>query len=84
MPVKVNAVLIPGFNDAHLKEVAAAVKEAGAFIMNVMPLVPQAEFSRLQAPGGKMLYRVRQELAQIIRQTDCRELCADDMEEKFC
>ena len=38
--VKVNSVLIPGINDEHLIEVSRFVKSAGAFIYNIMPMVP--------------------------------------------
>ncbi|MNB68395.1 FeMo cofactor biosynthesis protein NifB [compost metagenome] len=37
--VKVNSVLIPGVNDGHLIKVTEAVKEAGAFSHNIMPLI---------------------------------------------
>lgn len=37
--VKVNSVLIPGVNDEHLVEVNKAVKERGAFLHNIMPLI---------------------------------------------
>ncbi|MCW2273765.1 nitrogenase cofactor biosynthesis protein NifB [Rhodoblastus acidophilus] len=37
--VKVNSVLIPGVNDAHLIEVNREVKKRGAFLHNVMPLI---------------------------------------------
>jgi nitrogen fixation protein NifB len=37
--VKVNSVLIPGINDEHLIEVNAAVKQRGAFLHNIMPLI---------------------------------------------
>ena len=37
--VKVNSVLVPGINDGHLDAVNAAVKERGAFLHNVMPLI---------------------------------------------
>jgi nitrogen fixation protein NifB len=37
--VKVNSVLIPGVNDAHLIEVNNAVKSRGAFLHNIMPLI---------------------------------------------
>ena len=37
--VKVNSVMIPGINDHHLKEVSRRVKEKGAFLHNVMPLI---------------------------------------------
>lgn len=79
IPVKVNTVLIPGINDLHLKEVAMAVKEAGAFMMNIIPVVPHAELSLIQAPSGRMLYRARQELAPIIRQTEQCSSCREDV-----
>ncbi len=41
--VKVNSVMIPGVNDDHLKEVSRIVKEKGAFLHNVMPLIAEAE-----------------------------------------
>ncbi len=40
--VKVNSVLIPGVNDAHLPEVSKIVKARGAFLHNVMPLIAEA------------------------------------------
>ena len=41
--VKVNSVMIPGVNDEHLKEVSRIVKQKGAFLHNVMPLISEAE-----------------------------------------
>ncbi|MBC7950674.1 MAG: nitrogenase cofactor biosynthesis protein NifB [Rhodospirillaceae bacterium] len=40
--VKVNSVMIPGINDQHLLAVNAAIKERGAFLHNVMPLISDA------------------------------------------
>ncbi|QGM44284.1 nitrogenase cofactor biosynthesis protein NifB [Methylocystis heyeri] len=37
--VKVNSVLIPGVNDAHLADVNREVNARGAFLHNVMPLI---------------------------------------------
>jgi len=37
--VKVNSVMIPGVNDAHLPLVNAEVKKRGAFLHNIMPLI---------------------------------------------
>jgi nitrogen fixation protein NifB len=37
--IKVNSVMIPGVNDEHLVEVNRVVKEKGAFLHNVMPLI---------------------------------------------
>lgn len=41
--VKVNSVLIPGINDAHLIEVNREVKRRGAFLHNIMPLISAPE-----------------------------------------
>lgn len=40
---KINSVMIPGVNDEHLVEVNRWVKERGAFLHNVMPLISEAE-----------------------------------------
>jgi nitrogen fixation protein NifB len=40
---KINSVLIPGVNDAHLIEVNREVKKRGAFLHNIMPLISEAE-----------------------------------------
>jgi nitrogen fixation protein NifB len=41
--VKVNSVVIPGVNDAHLPEVARTVRRAGAFLVNLVPLLSSPE-----------------------------------------
>ena len=41
--VKVNSVVIPGVNDAHLADVVAAVRRAGAFLVNLVPLISAPE-----------------------------------------
>ena len=40
---KINSVLIPGVNDEHLVAVNRAVKERGAFLHNIMPLISEPE-----------------------------------------
>lgn len=40
---KVNSVMIPGINDAHLIEVNKTVKSMGAFLHNIMPLISAPE-----------------------------------------
>ncbi|MBK8909677.1 MAG: nitrogenase cofactor biosynthesis protein NifB, partial [Rhodospirillales bacterium] len=37
--VKVNSVMIPGINDAHLKDLNTELNARGAFLHNVMPLI---------------------------------------------
>lgn len=40
---KVNSVMIPGINDHHLVEVNKAIRERGAFLHNIMPLISAPE-----------------------------------------
>ena len=48
--VKVNTVLVPEINGEHIEEIAKAVKEAGAKIYNIIPLIPQHELKDVKAP----------------------------------
>jgi nitrogen fixation protein NifB len=40
---KVNSVLIPGINDEHLPAVNQAIRDRGAFLHNIMPLISAPE-----------------------------------------
>ena len=40
---KVNSVMIPGINDEHLAEVDRVIREKGAFLHNIMPLISAPE-----------------------------------------
>ncbi|WP_247215909.1 nitrogenase cofactor biosynthesis protein NifB [Synechococcus sp. C9] len=40
---KVNSVMIPGINDQHLVEVNRVIRERGAFLHNIMPLISAPE-----------------------------------------
>jgi nitrogen fixation protein NifB len=51
--VKVNSVMIPGVNDGHLEEVSKVVKEKGAFLHNVMPLIAEAEHGTFYGVMGQ-------------------------------
>ena len=53
--IKVNTVLCPGINDQHIEDLAATVREAGAIIYNIIPLIPQNGFKDLPAPTAKTL-----------------------------
>lgn len=48
--VKVNTVLVPEINGDHIEEIAKKVKEAGASIYNIIPLIPQHELKDYKAP----------------------------------
>ena len=59
MTVKVNTVYIPGVNEGEVAAIARRVKELGAFVMNVMPLIPQADFADVTPPTAEKLEEVR-------------------------
>ncbi|PKU24557.1 nitrogenase cofactor biosynthesis protein NifB [Telmatospirillum siberiense] len=50
---KVNSVMIPGVNDAHLVEVNKAVKSRGAFLHNIMPLISAPEHGTVFGLNGQ-------------------------------
>ncbi len=78
MTIKVNTVLIPGINDAQVPLIANKIKNLGAFVMNVMPLIPQADFAGVVPPSPEMLDKVRAANERIIGQfKHCRQCRAD-------
>ncbi|MDR0883467.1 MAG: radical SAM protein [Oscillospiraceae bacterium] len=50
MTVKINIVLIPGVNDQHVPLVAKSVHQAGAQMVNVIPLIPRHKCVSLPPP----------------------------------
>ena len=78
MTIKVNTVLIPGTNDDQVPLIARRVRELGAFVMNVMPLIPQADFAGIAPPSPEALEMVRTANERIIGQfRHCRQCRAD-------
>lgn len=76
--VKVNTVLIPGINDAEIPLIAWGAGERGADIMNIMPLIPQAEFADLSRPSRETIEKKRKECsAHIPQMSHCRQCRAD-------
>jgi len=52
MLVKINIVLIPGINDAHIPELVKRVEEMGVYIVNILPMIPVKDtvFESMRAP----------------------------------
>jgi nitrogen fixation protein NifB len=48
--IKVNTVLINEINSGHIGEVAKTVKDAGASIYNIIPLIPQNKLAHCKEP----------------------------------
>lgn len=70
--VKINSVMIPNINAEHLKEVSAYVRERGAFLHNIMPLIAKPEHGTFYGLHGQP-EPSEQELGAL------REACAQDM-----
>jgi len=76
--VKVNTVLIPGVNDGQIESISRKVKELGAAVMNVMPLIPQADMVHVAPPSPEYLEEVRTIGERVIGQfRNCRQCRAD-------
>jgi nitrogen fixation protein NifB len=75
---KVNTVLIPGVNEEQIPLIAQAVKDRGAFVMNIMPLIPQGAFAALASPTEARLGQAREESGRIMPQfRHCSQCRAD-------
>jgi nitrogen fixation protein NifB len=76
--VKVNTVLIPTINDNHIIEVSRRIKELGAYVQNIVPLIPLSSFRHLNPPSPADMKKIRTRCSEIIRQiTHCRQCRAD-------
>lgn len=76
--VKVNTILIPGINDEGVADVALAVSRLGVPLMNLVPLIPRADFSHIRPPGGHTLRIIRERLQEFLPQMGwCRQCKAD-------
>lgn len=78
LTIKVNTVLTPGINDSQIPLIAARVKELGAFVMNIMPIIPQAELAHITPPSEEYLAGIRKANEGIIGQfAHCKQCRAD-------
>ena len=77
---KVNIVMIKDINDHHIEEVVNKVKECGAFITNIMPLIPAegSAFQHIKQTTQKELGEIRQKCGQVLKQMlHCQQCRAD-------
>jgi nitrogen fixation protein NifB len=66
--VKINAIIIPGVNDAHIPEVARRMAELGADIINCVPLyaVPGTPLGDLPSPTADETASIRKAATQFL------------------
>lgn len=78
MAVKVNTVLIPSVNEAEVPAVAERAGALGAATMNIMSLMPQAEFASVRKPSAREIAEMRGAcLPYINMMSHCRQCRAD-------
>lgn len=76
--VKVNTVLIPGVNEGEVGEIAQIAAEAGAVLMNIVPLIPCGKMQSIQSPTAWQIQQARQKAGEWIPQfTHCQQCRAD-------
>lgn len=79
LTVKINTVLIPGVNDKQMPKLATYLKEAGAKIMNIIPLIPSGKMKNWLSPSREEIRKARLECEKIIPQFHCCEQCRADI-----
>ena len=79
LAVKVNTVLVPGVNDAHVVRLAHCLKEIGVRLMNIMPLIPSGQMSHLRAPTCDELREARAACEEAVPQFRRCEHCRADV-----
>jgi nitrogen fixation protein NifB len=66
--VKVNTVLVPEINGAHIADVSRAVKAAGADMQNILPVIPNNKLSRVPAPSCEQIEDARRDAGEHLTQ----------------
>ena len=76
--VKVNHVYIPGVNDHETLDLAVKVRELGADMMNIMPVIPIGLFKDVEPPSELTMELVRNQAELILSQArHCKQCRAD-------
>ncbi|WP_018124924.1 radical SAM protein [Desulfovibrio oxyclinae] len=78
--VKVNTIVIPGYNDHHVEEVAKVVGALGATLQNCIPVYPNREtpFADVEEPSHAMVSELRRTAGEHVEQmTHCKRCRAD-------
>jgi len=76
--VKVNHVYIPGINDHETLDLAVKVRELGATMMNITPIIPVGQFKDIEPPSATTMDLVRNQAELILSQArHCKQCRAD-------
>ncbi|MHA2240793.1 MAG: radical SAM protein [Candidatus Thorarchaeota archaeon] len=76
--IKVNTILIPGFNDSEIKDLATILSRLGVSIQNIVPLIPNANLVNQPPPTQTEVNLARKKASQYIKQfLSCRQCRSD-------
>jgi len=78
--VKVNTIVVPGLNDQHVGEVAAACLAAGATMHNCMAMIPVegSAFAHVPAPTAQQMTLAREAASTYLPQMEHCSRCRAD------
>ena len=78
--VKINIVMIPGINDAHIPEVVKVARDLGACMTNIMPLIPAggSAFGHLPQTSHKDVAAMRERCQEFLPQMKHCQQCRAD------
>ena len=77
---KINTVVIPGVNDAHVAAIAERVAEYGADVLNCIPYHcnPQTLFENIPEPSHELMQSVRKTAGELLPQMEHCAQCRSD------
>lgn len=78
--LKINTVMIPGINDRHIPEISRAMKELGAYVSNIIPMIPVkgSAFENFPQTSMSQLLFMREKCrADLPQMRHCRQCRAD-------
>ena len=79
LALKVNTVLVPGVNDAHVAELSRVLADLGVRLMNLVPLIPAGRMAGQRAPTCEELRAARAACEVWLPQFRLCEQCRADV-----
>lgn len=76
--VKVNTVLIPEINSTCILDIAKTISNLGAFIYNIIPLIPEGELVNMDRPKKEELLSLQEKATKFIRVKKTCNRCRAD------
>lgn len=78
LKVKINTVLIPSVNDQELEDIAKFAADTGVSIMNIIPVIPQSRFRKIEPPTSEQLVKKQVSCSRYIPQLSHCARCRAD------